>query len=218
MNRLSWAGRLYLWACHRLYDQLAWAYDAVSWLVSAGAWSDWRRLALDYVGPGETLEIGFGTGELLAEMAARGLPVVGVEPSAAMQRITGVKLRRRGVAARRVVARAERLPFPANTFTAVVATFPAEYISRRETLCELARVLRPPRDGGAGGRLVIVGMGVALNHPALRRLLPIFYGTPPPEAYARWRAALAEAGLSLVVVERVCGWATLPVLVAEKVG
>ena len=33
---LNWIGRLYLWACHRLYNEFAWAYDWVSWLVSLG--------------------------------------------------------------------------------------------------------------------------------------------------------------------------------------
>jgi ubiquinone/menaquinone biosynthesis C-methylase UbiE len=212
-----WA-RLYLWACHRLYDQLAWAYDAISWLVSAGAWSRWRRLALDYVGSGQTLEIGFGTGELLAEMVARGLLVAGVEPSVPMQHITACKLRERGLAARRVYALGQHLPFPAGTFAAVVATFPAEYIGERATLRELARILRPPVGDTAGGRLVIVGMGVDIHHPVLRRLLPIFYGAPPPTVYERWRVALAEAGLALTVDMRACGWATLPVLVAEKMG
>jgi len=32
-------GRLYVWATERLYQELAWAYDGVSWLVSLGHWA-----------------------------------------------------------------------------------------------------------------------------------------------------------------------------------
>ncbi|MCS6844103.1 MAG: hypothetical protein NZ528_07260, partial [Caldilineales bacterium] len=54
--------RLYLWATQRLYNEFAWAYDAVAWLVSGGRWDRWRRLALDYVVGQPILEVGFGTG------------------------------------------------------------------------------------------------------------------------------------------------------------
>jgi ubiquinone/menaquinone biosynthesis C-methylase UbiE len=42
------------------------------------------------------------------------------------------------------------LPFPAETFVAVVSTFPTEFIIAPETLTEVHRVLKP------GGQLVIV--------------------------------------------------------------
>src|SRR5512142_496063 len=96
-DRRTWYVRLYAWACRRLYNEFAWSYDAVSWLVSAGHWSAWRRLALEYATGGPVLEVGFGTGELLSELARRRLPAWGVDPSPAMQRITAGKLRRRGL-------------------------------------------------------------------------------------------------------------------------
>ena len=40
LNRIA---RLYLWACHRLYNEFAWTYDSVSWLVSLGHWWGWRK-------------------------------------------------------------------------------------------------------------------------------------------------------------------------------
>ena len=91
--RLTWLARLYLWATHRLYNQFAWAYDVASWVISLGQWSRWRRMALDHVprkGVHVTgqrvLELGFGTGELLIEMAERGWRVCGLELSPAMHR------------------------------------------------------------------------------------------------------------------------------------
>lgn len=54
----------YYWLAERLYNELAWAYDPVSWLVSLGQWDVWRKGALDYLTGKRILEIGFGTGEL----------------------------------------------------------------------------------------------------------------------------------------------------------
>ncbi|MBC7225137.1 MAG: class I SAM-dependent methyltransferase, partial [Anaerolineae bacterium] len=125
---LNWRLRLYLWATRLLYGPLAWAYDAVSWAVSLGRWASWRRRALDLVAGHRVLELGFGTGDLLAEMARRGFQGVGVEPSAAMQRTASRKLSRRGLGVPRVRAVAQALPFRDGAFDAVVATFPSEYI------------------------------------------------------------------------------------------
>jgi hypothetical protein len=38
---------LYLWLAERLYHELAWAYDGISWLVSLGAWSRYAIEKLD---------------------------------------------------------------------------------------------------------------------------------------------------------------------------
>jgi ubiquinone/menaquinone biosynthesis C-methylase UbiE len=224
-RRLGWAARLYLWTARRLYAELSWAYDAVSWLVSAGAWSRWRLIALEYAaedsdcGRPRVLEIGFGTGELLLAMAAKQWDVFGLEPSAAMHRVTMHKLRRRGVAVPRVRAQAQSIPFSLDSFDAVVSTFPAEYIADPSTLAEIARVLKASvAEGRAGGRLVVVGIGVSLNHPVLRRLAPIFYGSPSPAFAQRWREMAEGVGLSTRTVMHSAGWATLPILIAEKRG
>jgi len=81
-----------VWATYRLYHEFAWAYDVVSWLVSLGHWAGWRRIALDHVIGRRVLEVGFGTGELLIEMACRDLHVYGLECSPAMQRVTARKM------------------------------------------------------------------------------------------------------------------------------
>ncbi len=73
-------GRLYLWATHRLYNELAWSYDLAAWIVSAGRWDRWRRMALDYVTQQPVLEVGFGTGELLLAMARTRLAGRGHRP------------------------------------------------------------------------------------------------------------------------------------------
>ena len=67
VNGSAWIAQAYAWACERLYDEMAWSYDAVSWLVSAGRWSSWRAGAWAWVVDEPILELGVGTGVLLAD-------------------------------------------------------------------------------------------------------------------------------------------------------
>ncbi|MDD2696520.1 MAG: class I SAM-dependent methyltransferase [Anaerolineales bacterium] len=213
---LYWLGRglrqVYRWATYRLYAEFAWAYDLVSWVVSLGAWSRWRLLALDYVPGGRVLEVGFGTGELLVEMASRGWPVVGLDASPAMQRIAGRKLRRRGLHAGRVCALAQAMPFPGGCFDAILSTFPAEYILEGETLAEFARLLCLPveKAGGGSGRVVIVGLFV---EPALRREAAT--SAPIAGFLHSFLQRAQAAGLQPKLLYRRVGWARLPVLLLE---
>ncbi len=155
--------RLYGWAAHRLYHELAGAYEAVAWLVSLGRWDGWRKQALDCIGDDRVLEIGFGTGALLVEAARRGLNAWGADPSIAMHRVAGRRARRSGMTLRRVVAPSQALPFASGTFGAIISTFPTEYIADPATLREAARLLRDPSDDRSGGRLVITGLGVRVG-------------------------------------------------------
>jgi SAM-dependent methyltransferase len=227
---------VYLWLCHRLYNEFAWSYDVVAWLVSAGHWAEWRRQALAFLpARGPVLEVGFGTGELLGELADREPPVYGLEPSPAMQAIAGAKLRRRGVADRvpRLRGLAQQLPFPDGYLAAIVATFPAEYIFDPCTAREFARVLRPapptmlhrlaavpPVPGipaaNAGGHLVIGPLAVMIDNHWLAYLTPLFYGAPSPGALARWQTVLSGAGLQSRVVIQPGRGVHLMILVAER--
>ena len=196
----------YLWACERLYHDLAPAYDPISRLVSAGAWPHWRRLALAHVRSGPLLEIGFGTGELLAELAAQGCDVTGLEPSPAMHAVAA----QRAQAAHRIQARAQAMPFADQSFDTVLPTFPAPYILEPATLDECRRVLR------SGGRLVVAGLWVQLAHPVLCRLAPVFYATPAPAQIDAITRRVAEAGFDVFWQWERTAWAALPILVAEK--
>lgn len=204
----------YLWACRRLYNEFAWAYDRVSWLVSAGRWAHWRRLALEYVVGPRILEIGFGTGELLAELRGGGAQVYGLEPSAAMQRITARKLAQRGLQVPRVRASAERSPFSAGCFDTVVTTFPADYIVSPAALQEIARMLRPPGSASErGGRLVVAGAVVYRGERLRPDMLSLALGD---RAADRFEEAASAAGLAVGLISRFDPPVRLPVFIAER--
>jgi ubiquinone/menaquinone biosynthesis C-methylase UbiE len=200
--------RLYGWATHRLYDELAWAYDPISSLVSAGRWDRWRRMALDYVAGPRVLEVGFGTGELLCTLKRQGYDVYGAEFSPAMLRVAASKLRRRGLNIPRARARVQALPFASGAFDTVISTFPAEYIVDPAGLKELGRVLRGP-----AGRVVIAGLSINLR-PSLRypiSLLPSSW----EQFYAHFEQRTAAAGLSAHLTWRDDPPARLPVVILE---
>lgn len=98
---------------------------AVDWLVPAGA----RRV----------LDLGAGTGKLTRALAARGLEVTAVDPSAEMlaplsERLPGV---------RALVGSAEEIPLPDASVDAVTVAQAWHWVDEERALPEAARVLRP---------------------------------------------------------------------------
>lgn len=202
--------RLYLWATRRLYNEFAWSYDLVAWLVSGGRWDRWRCMALDYVIDQPVLEVGFGTGELLLEMARRGWQTTGVDLSPAMQRVTAGKMRRRGLWTPRVQTPAQALPFADDSFGAIVSTFPAEYVIDPASLDEFLRVLRPD------GRLIIAGLVVQRSGPVWNRGSELIFGKAPSHPVAIQQARLEKAGFETRLVMRDDPPWQVPVIIAEK--
>lgn len=216
--RETLGARLYGWASDRLYNELAWAYDAVSWLVSLGRWDRWRRLALKHVDGGRVLEVGFGTGELLIEMACRGWEVVGLDLSPAMHRVTARKLRRRGLNVPRVCGRVQALPFPDRWFDAIISTFPTGYIADPVALSEFHRVLRDPDPDQSrpGGRLIVVGAVTQIELAWLRRLERLLFGSTGADLVAEFQLGSVAVGLQVRTVVHYDPPVRLPVFIAER--
>ena len=164
---------LYLALYSLLYNQLAWAYDGVSWVVSLGRWGSWRRASLPFVQGEQVLEVGFGTGALLSDLHRGGRRVFGLEPSAAMQRVSTRKLEQQEQNVPRLQGTAQQLPFADRAFDTIVTTFPASFILDIRAHREFARCLRP------GGRLVVVEIVLTSRHPLLRFFFRLLFPSPP---------------------------------------
>ncbi len=201
--------RFLRFAFHLLYNQLAWTYDLVAWLVSFGDWAAWRRAAALFLQEGPSLELAYGTGGLMADLTARGLPLVGLDLSPTMAHLARGRLVGRGLPVRLVRGRAQTLPFPDGAFANVIATFPTDFILASQTLEAIIRVLRP------GGRLVIVVVGTLRGPDFPRRFVEWLYRItgqreiPQPGPLerlgaagfdARWEEASVEGATALVLV------------------
>lgn len=140
---------------HFLYHQLAWAYDAVAWIVSAGHWQEWCSCVLNYLQGKNILELGQGHGHLLDQLNQKGFYCTGIDSSPQMCEIAS----RRGngrLSSRRIVrGKAEALPFQDSFFDSVFATFPTEYIFIPDTLKEVNRILRK-----SGKFIILLGVNI----------------------------------------------------------
>lgn len=132
---------------------MAWTYDFVAWSVSFGQWTTWRRLALPFLRPGPILELAYGTGAFFVDLIEAGYHPVGIDLSPYMARLASRRLRRQKLPLTLCQAKAQALPFPADHFANVVATFPTDYMLEPASMAEVRRVLR------SAGRLVVVFEG-----------------------------------------------------------
>ena len=156
---------------HLLYNQMAFTYDTVAWLVSFGQWAAWRRLALQYLQSGPVLELAYGTGGLFVDMSTAQLRPIGIDISPYMARLASRRLHRQSLPAPLCRAEAQHLPFPDDHFSNIVATFPTNYIFEPETVAEIHRLLKTE----PAGRLVIVLEGQLRGPWPIRPLIDWLY-------------------------------------------
>lgn len=214
MLRLWWAFLRFFFRL--LYNEFAWAYDLVAWVVSLGQWKAWGRTAIphltSYLQCKQVLELAHGPGHLLVAMAEQGLSPVGLDLSSHMGRLARLRLRKDGLTVPLVRARAQALPFCDRCFGNAIATFPTEFILDRATLREVARVLR------SGGHLVVVAWARLSERDMLSRFIGWLYqvtgqGKPFP---GESETVVVEAGfVPRTEWERV-GCSEVMLLVAEK--
>lgn len=152
-----------------LYNELAWTYDVVSWLVSLGDWRVWQRAALPFVEGPVVLEVGHGPGHMLLALSAAGYQVIGLDLSRQMGQLARHKLQQAGLAASLIHSDVESLPLATAKFNTVLATFPTEYVISPSTLTNVSRVLK------ANGRFVIVPEGHLTGHTCIHRFIEWLY-------------------------------------------
>jgi|HigsolmetaAR202D_1030399.scaffolds.fasta_scaffold00025_59 Methylase involved in ubiquinone/menaquinone biosynthesis len=160
--------RFVRWAFERFYNEYAWSYDSVAWLVSRGLWQAWTQAALPFL-EGQVLELGCGTGYVQLARAQQKLPIVGLDASPFMLGHSRKRLARAGYAAYLVQARSQKIPFADQSFDSVLSTFPSDYILHPDTLREIVRVLRP------NGRFVLVDAAHFTQHDLYAQLVDIAY-------------------------------------------
>ncbi|MDX1662243.1 MAG: class I SAM-dependent methyltransferase [Candidatus Promineifilaceae bacterium] len=189
MLRKVWR-RLVEHGFYLLYNEMAWSYDLVSWVVSLGEWRAWQRAALPFVAGERVLEIAHGPGHMLLALARSGYHVVGLDLSPHMGRQARRRLSRAGFSLRLVRGTAQALPFAGGSFDTVVSTFPTAFILEPATIAAVYRVLQP------GGRLVVVPEGHLTGQGPLQRLINWLYvitgqreGAFAVDAEASWPAA-----------------------------
>lgn len=166
-----------------LYHPLAFAYDLVAATVSLGRWKDWVLSVVPYIEGTRILEIGHGPGHLQRVLLSRQLLAVGIDASRQMGRLAKRTMTRSLTAGindstlgnnaytqiQLTQGLAQKLPFPNHSFDTVVATFPAEYIFRSETLSEAQRVLVE------GGRFVILPGATILGRSVMDHLMALIF-------------------------------------------
>jgi ubiquinone/menaquinone biosynthesis C-methylase UbiE len=145
-----------------LYHPLAIFYDLVAWIVSGGRWHSWILTALPYIRGSKVLELGYGTGHLQAALIESGHFTFGLDESRQMSRIAKARIMRaieKGSMnqysewlpfPRLACGKTQNLPYPANVFSTIVATFPTSYIFDPSTLQEIYRTLQKD------GQLVVI--------------------------------------------------------------
>ena len=166
-----WWARLLRFGFRLLYNELAFTYDVVSWVVSLGAWHCWQQAALKFIEQSKEpiLELAHGTGSLQIDLQQAGYTVAGLDLSPYMGRIARRKLERRDLPVHLTRAKSQTLPFADEQFATVISTFPTEFILSPETLSEVYRVLQPD------GRLIVVPSSEFVGNGILRTALEWLY-------------------------------------------
>lgn len=132
-----------------LFDSIAFRYDFLNHLLSAGVDVFWRRKAIGLLQPfhpGRILDVATGTGDM-AITAARKLSaeVIGIDISPEMLRIGRSKIASMGLRSRITLTEgsAEEISFAARSFDAVTVAFGVRNFSDlQQGLLEIQRVLK----------------------------------------------------------------------------
>ena len=138
-----------------LYNECAFTYDAVSFVVSLGHWRRWQRAALGFLpDDGAVLEVAHGTGNNQQDLIRAGYRAFALDLSPYMSRLARRKLARSSMAADFVLGDALTLPFANDSFHAIICAFPTAFIMQDDCISEMHRVLQ------RGGVTIIVLAGV----------------------------------------------------------
>jgi ubiquinone/menaquinone biosynthesis C-methylase UbiE len=210
-----------------LYNEMAWTYDAVSWLVSLGDWRAWQQAALPFVQGQDVLEIGHGPGHMLLSLRQAGFRVAGIDLSPFMGQRAQKRLRDENTAVPLLRANVMALPLQTAVFDTVLATFPTDYFIDADTLANVNRALRE------NGRFVIVPEAHFTGTGPVKRFIEWLYTitgqrtgpfTAVPEDWPEhpvWKTILerfTNAGFNLQIEQARLRRSVVTILIAHKQG
>lgn len=203
---------------HLLYHSFAWTYDLVAWTVSIGRWKDWGKSVIPFIEGTRVLELGHGPGHLQRTLLDLNLSTVGLDESQQMGQLAKANLSRHGYTQVKLTrGLAQSLPFQAETFDTIVATFPSEYIFEQRTLLEVWRTLKN------GGRLIVLPAAWIKGKSALDRLMSWIFritgqapSAPVQEVIQSLREPFEEAGFHIESHQLEVKSSLLLVLIATK--
>ncbi|MBA3402333.1 MAG: class I SAM-dependent methyltransferase [Actinobacteria bacterium] len=169
-----------------LFAPLGPSYDHVGAALSLGQDPRWRRFLVSRLpaNGGHVLDVATGTGLVAAELLRRGFRVTGLDQS---EEMLEVARRRLGRQTELVVASAESVPFPDESFDHLTFTYLLRYVNDPgATLAELARVVRP------GG--VVASLEFGVPRGSARPLWDLYVGVGLPLAGRLLRNGWDEVG------------------------
>ena len=203
---------------HLLYHPFAPTYDLVSWAVSFGRWKDWVESVIPFIEGARVLELGHGPGHLQRILRDKNLLTVGLDESRQMGTLAKRRLFHNGYAQSRLIrGLAQSLPFSAERFDTIVATFPSEYIFDQETLLEARRTLTN------GGRLIVLPVAWITGKGVLDKSLTWLFritgqapSDPFDEVADRLKEPFLEADFQVEIQQVEVKSSLLLILLAEK--
>jgi ubiquinone/menaquinone biosynthesis C-methylase UbiE len=202
-NNTAWQ-RIIRFGFRLLYNEMAWSYDAVSWIVSLGHWREWQGAAIPYLSGGSVLEIAHGPGHILLAINSAGFKVMGLDSSAYMGKQARRRIEKRGVRIPVVRGRAQNLPYRSGAFDNVLMTFPTSFVIDPDTTKGIYRILK------AGGCLVIIPEARLTGQGPIYRFIEWLFvitgqrhkASAEKEPQSPWRELiklLEEAGFNIAV-------------------
>ena len=134
----------------KLFDNIAPDYDKLNHILSLNIDKGWRKKAVreivDKETPLDVLDVACGTGDFtieIAQKAASGSKVVGIDLSEGMMKIGREKIAAAGVSATMVQGDCEELPYDNGTFDRISVGFGVRnFANKEQSLSEMRRVLR----------------------------------------------------------------------------
>lgn len=149
----------------KLFDNIAPDYDKLNHILSLNIDKGWRKKAVreivDSVAPLNVLDVACGTGDFtieIAQKAAVGSKVTGIDLSEGMMKIGREKIAAAGVAAEMIQGDCEALPYDDVSFDRISVGFGVRNFEHLSVgLAEMCRVLKQD------GKLVILELSVPSN-------------------------------------------------------